>query len=328
MFYWVLVPPLHGVTACFTMTRKNSCLWNAACQSSLVLPGMLFLPNASFALQGKDRLARKWRECRRLNRLQENRGGWCALVIFAALQKNAFFFDNVFTMISSEFRPSVFHPYYFIRKGLLQKIYEHGSVLHGKLLDFGCGSKPYKSLVKVEQYTGVDYVNEGHPHDNEQIDIFYDGKTIPVENDSFDSVLSSEVFEHVFNLEEVLGELHRVLKKGGVILITCPFVWKEHEVPNDFARYTHFALKHLFEKNGFKVRTMDKSGNFIEVLFQLRVLYFYDNWWPKCKKIPLVNLLFKCLFIALPNAWGALLSKWLPSNKQLYFNNIVVAEKM
>lgn len=231
-------------------------------------------------------------------------------------------------MISSEFRPSVFHPYYFIRKGLLQKIYEHGSVLHGKLLDFGCGSKPYKSLVKVEQYTGVDYVNEGHPHDNEQIDIFYDGKTIPVESDSFDSVLSSEVFEHVFNLEEVLGELHRVLKKGGVMLITCPFVWKEHEVPNDFARYTHFALKHLFEKNGFKVRTMDKSGNFIEVLFQLRVLYFYDNWWPKCKKIPLVNLLSKCLFIALPNAWGALLSKWFPANKQLYFNNIVIAEKI
>ncbi len=230
-------------------------------------------------------------------------------------------------MISSEFKPSFFHPYYFIRKGLLQKIVQYSSVLHGRLLDFGCGSKPYKSFIQVKEYVGVDFVNEGHPHDNEQIDIFYDGKKIPVENETFDSILSSEVFEHIFNLEEVLTELNRVLKKGGVILITCPFLWKEHEVPNDFARYTHFALKHLFEKNGFRVRTLDKSGNFIEVLFQLQALYFNDSWWPKFKKIPLLNVLFKCFFIALPNAVGAVLSKLLPKNRQMYFNNIVVAEK-
>lgn len=229
--------------------------------------------------------------------------------------------------MTNEFQPSVFHPYYFIRRGLVSKIRQYKDVLHGKLLDFGCGSKPYKTLFNVKEYIGVDFVNEGHPHDNEQIDIFYDGKTIPVASDHFDSALSSEVFEHVFNLEEVLSELHRVLKSGATLLVTCPFMWKEHEVPNDFARYTQFALKHLLTKHGFRVETLDKSGNFVEVIFQLQVLYFYDNWYPKVRKIPVANFLFRCIFIALPNLAGRLFSKILPAKKQMYFNNIVVATK-
>ncbi|GEP97294.1 class I SAM-dependent methyltransferase [Chitinophaga cymbidii] len=231
-------------------------------------------------------------------------------------------------MISSEFRPSVFHPYYFIRKGLFRKIKEHSPVLKGKLLDFGCGSKPYRSYIHADEYVGVDFENEGHPHDNEQIDIFYDGKRIPVEPELFDSVLSSEVFEHIFNLEEMLVELHRVMKPGASMLITCPFVWKEHEVPNDYARYTHFALKHLLEKNGFRVKVLDKSGNFMEVLFQLQVLYFHDSLYLKFfRKIPLVKDLFRLFFFALPNLVGAAASKVFPRNTRMYLNNIIVAEK-
>ena len=231
-------------------------------------------------------------------------------------------------MIGAEFKPSLFHPYYFIRKGLFAKVNQYSNLLRGRLLDFGCGSKPYKALISADEYIGVDFENEGHPHENEQIDVFYDGKTIPVEANYFDSGLTSEVFEHVFNLEEVLTELHRVLKPGAPLLITCPFVWKEHEVPNDFARYTHFALKHLLEKNGFRIRTLDKSGNFIEVMFQLRALYFFDNWYPKVARIPVLRSLFRLFFFAIPNAMGNLFSNLLPENKQLYLNNIVVAEKV
>jgi SAM-dependent methyltransferase len=231
-------------------------------------------------------------------------------------------------MINPEFKPSYFHPYFFIRRGLIGKVTEYSSQLQGKLLDFGCGSKPYKALFAHNtEYTGVDYENPGHSHVNEQIDIFYDGKTIPCESNYFDAVLSSEVFEHIFNLEEVLGELHRVMKPGANILITCPFVWKEHEVPHDFARYTHFALTHLFEKNGFKIKTLDKSGNFVEVLWQLKVLYFYDNWYRKIANIPVVNILAKTFFIALPNLLGDIVSRILPKNKTFYLNNVIIAEK-
>ncbi|WP_298741077.1 class I SAM-dependent methyltransferase [uncultured Chitinophaga sp.] len=231
-------------------------------------------------------------------------------------------------MTGAEFKPSLFHPYYFIRKGLFSKVNQYSHLLRGRLLDFGCGSKPYKALITVDEYIGVDFENEGHPHENEQIDVFYDGKTIPLPADYFDAGLTSEVFEHVFNLEEVLGELHRVLKPGAPLLITCPFVWKEHEVPNDYARYTHFALKHMLEKNGFRIRTLDKSGNFIEVMFQLRALYFFDSWYPKFRRIPLLGFLFRLFFFAIPNAVGSLFSKMFPRNKQMYLNNIVIAEKV
>lgn len=230
-------------------------------------------------------------------------------------------------MISSEFKPSVFHPYYLIRKGLLGKISQYSSAMKGKMMDFGCGSKPYRAFFKVDEYVGVDFANEGHPHDNEQIDVMYDGKTIPIADNTFDSALSSEVFEHIFNLEDILKELHRVLKPGATMLITCPFVWKEHEVPNDYARYTHFALQHLLEKNGFTVKSLDKSGNFVEVLFQLTVLYFYDHWYMKLfKKIPVINYIFYFFYIVIPNIVGAGLSAILPKNRQMYLNNVVLVE--
>jgi hypothetical protein len=81
------------------------------------------------------------------------------------------------------------------------------------------------------------------------------------------------------------------------------------------------------EKNNFTVHVTDKSGNFMQVIFQLTVLYFYDTGYSTVKKIPIVREVFNALFIFLPNLGGAIASKLLPSKNQLYFNNIVVAEK-
>lgn len=230
-------------------------------------------------------------------------------------------------MIKKEFNPGFFYPYYFIRKGLFKSIKTYAPLLKGRLLDFGCGSKPYKSLFNVDEYIGIDFENEGHPHYNEQIDVFYDGKSIPFSDNFFDSVLASEVFEHVFNLPHILQEINRVLKPGGKILITCPFVWKEHELPHDYARYTLFALKDMLHNNGFKTLVMDKSGNFIQVITQLTVLYFYDVFYSKVERIPVIRSLFEFFFFFVVNLTGWFADKILPLKKQLYFNNVVVAEK-
>jgi SAM-dependent methyltransferase len=230
-------------------------------------------------------------------------------------------------MIDKEFNPSLFHPYYFIRKGLLRSIQDHAGHLKGRLMDFGCGSKPYKSLFNVEEYLGVDFVNEGHPHDNEQIDVYYDGVRLPFDDNTFDSVLCSEVFEHIFNLPEIIDELNRVLKKDGKILITCPFLWKEHELPHDFARYTLFALENMLQKRGFKVIVKSKSGHFIEVIYQLMTLFFYDTFYPKVARIPIAREIFKFIFMFGINLSGRIASAILPKRNQLYFNNVIVAAK-
>lgn len=223
--------------------------------------------------------------------------------------------------IKKEFNPPLTHNRYFIRNGLLHGISELAPHLEGKLLDFGCGAKPYQSLFEVDEYIGLDYDGEGHSHRDENIELFYDGKTIPLEEDSVDSIFSSEVLEHIFNPEEILQEWQRVLKPGGKILITCPFAWKEHEVPNDYARYTQFALKHLFEKNGFEIIEIRKKGNFIQALLQIWLIYILK---PKIfSKVKFFNQGISLM----TNLTGILLSKILPQKWDFYLSNIVYAVK-
>lgn len=234
--------------------------------------------------------------------------------------------------IPKNFNPSLSSPYYFIRKFLLKKIAEYSKHLQGNLLDFGCGTKPYKSLFNhVNSYTGIDFENPGHSHANEQIDVFYDGKKIPFADNEFDSVLSSEVFEHIFNLEEVVVELHRVLKPGGKMLITCPFVWNEHEVPHDYARYTQFALKNLLERNGFKVLIADKSGDFATTLHQMKMVYISEHFLQSIfiiGKLKFITSNIRSPLMFLCNGTFLLCHKLLPKRKDLYLNNIFIVEKV
>lgn len=229
--------------------------------------------------------------------------------------------------ISFEFNPSITYPAYLTRNRLLRAIDTYSKELKGVVMDFGCGSKPYQSLFKVERYIGVDFENPGHPHLNEQIDVFYDGKKIPFSDEYFDAVFSSEVFEHVFNIDEILKELYRVIKPGGVMLITCPFAICEHEVPHDFARYSSFGIKYLLEKNGFQVLQLDKTGNSIETITQLRITYIHQHITPYLRKIPIVRSVFRFIVYTTLNVVAIAFGKLLPAGKDLYLNNVVLCKK-
>jgi SAM-dependent methyltransferase len=178
-------------------------------------------------------------------------------------------------------------------------------------MDFGCGSKPYQALFTgVTAYIGVDYNGQGHNHENEQIDVYYDGITIPFEDNSFDSILTNEVLEHIFNLEEIIGELYRVLKPGGKILITTPFAWMEHETPNDFGRYSSFGMKNLLERNGFTILEMEKTTNYLQTQTQLRNTYWCNHFFPRFRPFATALVYF---YSFLNNGWGLIISKIFPS---------------
>ncbi len=205
-------------------------------------------------------------------------------------------------------------------------IRKYSKQLNGNLLDFGCGSKPYKNLFQVENYFGVDMIDQGHTHEQElgDIDVYYDGKKLPFKDESFDSLFSSEVFEHVFNLEDILKELKRVLKKGGKALFTVPFVWDEHEIPFDYGRYSSFGIKYLLEKHGFRVIALEKSTKYLETVFQLWNLYLYYKLYSKNKYL---NIFINLLCISPFTIIGIIFSNILPNNRNLYNNNIILAEK-
>lgn len=219
-------------------------------------------------------------------------------------------------------------PFYFVRKRLYENVKLLAPRLGGEVIDFGCGSKPYKSLfINASSYLGVDIEISGHAHTNEQIDIYYDGKHLPFENNSVTSIFAAEVFEHIFNIEEIIPELHRVMKPGANLLITCPFVWPEHEKPYDFARYTSFGIRHLLEKNNFIIEEQVKTGNFIETIAQL-IMFLLYCYIPKKPYILylLLHQIFILPIIIITIVLNTILPKKIKRN-DLYINNVILAVK-
>ncbi len=123
----------------------------------------------------------------------------------------------------------------------------------GRLLDIGCGSKPYKSMVAphVTEHVGLDHRET--QHDTRQVDVFGTAYSMPLEACSFDTILCTDVLEHLEEPRLALAEAYRVLKFGGHAIYTVPFFWHLHEEPRDFFRYTKHGLRYLFESNGFRV---------------------------------------------------------------------------
>jgi len=215
------------------------------------------------------------------------------------------------------------NPFYIARKGLLKNIKTLGKNICGKTLDVGCGIKPYKKYFNSNEYIGIDLKTTLH-HSGNNIDVYYDGKAIPFNNEQFDSVVTSQVLEHVFHPDLFLSEINRVLKVDGCLLITVPFVWDEHEQPYDYARYSSFGLKYMLNKNGFEVIYHIKSGNNIKTIFQLLNGYIYKKVLNKRFFIKQISTVFIMGPITI---FGIIFNIFLPDNDDLYLDNIVLAKK-
>ncbi|RYY39888.1 MAG: class I SAM-dependent methyltransferase [Chitinophagaceae bacterium] len=225
-----------------------------------------------------------------------------------------------------QFDPSINYPLFLIRHRLLQALRVQAQRFRGRLLDFGCGIKPYESLFNVSEYIGVDYAGEGETYSKERADFLYDGKTLPFPDNYFDGIFTTEVAEHIFNFEEIIPELRRVLRNDGELLLTCPFAMPEHEVPSDFARYTSFAIQDLFRRNGFEVVHFEKTGNFVEAVCQLWLIWLDQGVLHRVRKIPVLRSLLRALVYCSVNACALLLSALFPRNKNLYLNNVIVVQ--
>jgi SAM-dependent methyltransferase len=239
------------------------------------------------------------------------------LKFYANFKKNINFLGSFFGIF--------FNPFFIIRRALYVNIKRISPLLTGKLLDFGCGSKPYKSLFyNAKDYVGIDNYSSSHDHKNSEIDFSYDGKKLPFKNDEFDSVFSSEVFEHIFNIDEILIELNRVLKINGKLLITIPFAWEEHEQPFDFARYTSYGIKFLLEKYKFNILENTKTTTTFLAIAQVFIAYLSQHVLPR-------NIYFYKIFhilIITPLSVLALtINFFLPKRYEYYCNCILLVEK-
>jgi len=159
------------------------------------------------------------------------------------------------------------------------------SYARGKLLDIGCGDMPYKDLIqsKVDEYDTFDTEKRA-----EGVTFIGDVQNMDMITDaSYDSAICLEVLEHVKYPHKALSEICRILKPGGVLILSAPHLSRLHEQPNDFFRYTKYGLSSLLEEVNFDVVEITPRGGIFSFLGHQSSTGFVCLFW----NIPVVKWL-------------------------------------
>jgi SAM-dependent methyltransferase len=154
---------------------------------------------------------------------------------------------------------------------------EYSKYYKGILVDLGCGEAPYKEffLQYADKYIGVDWTNTLH---NSKADIVSNlNEKIELPDQYADTIISLSVMEHLCEPQIFLNESYRILKDGGMIVLSVPWMWWIHEAPYDYFRYTPYGLKYMFEKAGFKDIHVQPVSGFFTMWF-LKMNYFSESW--------------------------------------------------
>ena len=230
----------------------------------------------------------------------------------------------------NQFFPSVagvlVNPFWLCRRELYRKVLRYAPRLSGHVLDFGCGTGPYRTLLTgATTYIGLEY-DSPENRAYKKANIFYDGQTIPLETASIDGVLSTQTLEHVSNPERIVTEWARVLRPSGLLLLTVPFMWPEHEMPYDFQRYTTNGLRHLLKEKGFEILTQERLLCDCRAPAQIFLAWLYDILRLGSRSLAARLILTAFLFAPI-SLLATALSIVAPTNLNTYADNIIFARK-
>jgi SAM-dependent methyltransferase len=176
---------------------------------------------------------------------------------------------------------------HFLLQDLEKAIKDYGK---GDLLDLGCGNKPYEQWYKPVTNTqvGCDISQSS----DKKVDVICLATDLKFSDGSFDTVLCTQVMEHVFDHHALVKEAHRVLRQNGHIILTVPFCWELHEVPYDFFRITRYGLEELFKQHGFKVETVKANGGKWAAIFQMFISTVYSTFKYRTVKAKILKIIF------------------------------------
>lgn len=138
---------------------------------------------------------------------------------------------------------------------------------HGRMLDVGCGQRPYEELFRpyVSEIVGIEheatFALTNASTSDKKPDLYYDGTRLPFDDASFDTVLNIQVLEHTPTPGHLVSDMGRVLKPGGTLILSAPFGFRLHEQPHDYFRYSPHGLRTLCEAAGLEVvETLSQGG--------------------------------------------------------------------
>lgn len=206
---------------------------------------------------------------------------------------------NIEKQIEDEFIEVRLRPrtmmFYTPRKAIFDSVCKESESFYGTVLDIGCGFMPYKKLIeanpKVKKYIGMD-LEQSDIYGQVKPELKWNGREIPLENESVDCVMATEFLEHYAEPENVLKEIGRVMKTGGKIFATVPFLWNLHEIPFDEYRYTPYSIERHFKNAGFRDIEIKALGGWNLSLAQMLGLWITFSKMRNLTRKVLRNLLF------------------------------------
>lgn len=172
------------------------------------------------------------------------------------------------------------HPDYAVLHPLLRELESAlRTYAAGTLLDLGCGNAPYQPWYR-DPVTQI--VRADHPPVSRATDVGCSAEALPFRDASFDTILCTQVLEHVPRPWIVASEIARTLRPGGYLILSCPQYWPEHEKPHDFFRYTRFGLQALFPVSQWTwAHHATQGGSFAVISCALWQALHADRRWKR-----------------------------------------------
>jgi len=183
---------------------------------------------------------------------------------------------------------------YLLKKKIEEKIEKSLKFCNGKLLDIGCGNKPYLDLFLgfVDEYVGLEHPSQKKRF-GKAVEIYADCLNLPFAENTFDTIICFEVLEHLEDPFLFFGQVYKALKPGGYLLLSVPQTYQLHDKA-DYFRFTSEGLKLLCKKSGLRVVKIMPIGNFL-MRVAVKTNYFFTTspWKPLgLFFIPLINIVF------------------------------------
>jgi ubiquinone/menaquinone biosynthesis C-methylase UbiE len=153
---------------------------------------------------------------------------------------------------------------------LLRKwIIKNAPKIPEKTLDVGGGDGcRYRSLFDTNDFTTIDIDPTNYP------DVVAAALVLPFTSETFDTILCSQVLEHIMDPLLCLQEINRALKPDGRLYLTVPFLNEVHSAPQDYLRFTEYGLVELLNSTKFKIETLEPGGRFATVVVQFFTGFF------------------------------------------------------
>ena len=193
------------------------------------------------------------------------------------------------------------HPQWILNRKKHINYLEIASEIDENVLDIGSAEQEISRYLNKEiKYVSLDYYDTAKNWYGCIPNIYGDAKSLPINDESFSTILILDVLEHLPYPEKSISEICRVLKPGGKLIIQTPFLYPLHDQPLDFNRWTEYGYEKLFERTGLSIVSISRTGKPIESACLMFNLALCKTCFESIKEKKIISILLVLMLIIVP----------------------------